>query len=188
MPLVGVTGAGVVGTAVLVPGVWRRPIEALRTNGSGYGSPWHVPALLEHPLPFWAVVTLGVLGWVAAGLLAWWFVGAAWRTPSWPQLVALALPVVLITGRATPVQAAVWVVPLVILAGVSWRTHLGLVAVEAVHATALWLYLGGLSDAAKGLPAPWYAVVVMGRVVAWAFVLWSIWYTPSDDEPVGRPA
>ena len=188
LPTVAIAGAGLILTALLTPGVWSRPVEVLRTNGSGYGSPWHVPALLGHPLPFWAVVTLGVLGWLAAAVLAWWFVSSAWRRPSWPQLVALVLPVVLITGRATPVQAAVWVVPLVILAGVSWRTHLSLVAVEAVHATALWLYLGGLSDAAKGLPAPWYAVVILGRVVAWGFVLWSVWYTPGDQGAPGAEA
>lgn len=182
LPLAGIAGAGGLLTAVLVPGVWARPLEVIRGNASGYGSPWHVPALLEHPLPFWSVVALQVLGWLAAGVLALWFVSAAWRTPTWPQLAAFVLPVVAITGRATPVQAAIWVVPLVILAGVSWRTHLGLVAVEAVHASALWLYLGGLSDAAKGLPAPWYAVVVLGRVLAWGFVLWSVWYTPGDPE------
>lgn len=182
------------GSALLAPGVWRRPLEVLTGNGSGYGSPWHVPALLGHPLPVWSVLVLVALGWLAALALGLWFLSAAWRTPTWAQLSAFVVPVVAITSRATPVQAALWVVPLAILAGVSWRTHLGLVAVEVVHASALWLYIGGLSDAAKGLPAAWYVVITLGRALTWGFLMWSVWYTPNDTRgerhgpPPGQPA
>ena len=83
-------------------------------------------------------------------------------------------------------RQALWVLPLALLAGVSWRTHLGLVAVEAVHATALWLHIGAAADPDKGLPAQWYAVAVLGRAIAWGFLMWSVWYTPVDN-PGPRP-
>src|SRR5699024_6348796 len=108
----------------------------------------------------------------------------AWRPATWAQVAAFAVPVLALTGPSVPVQAALWVLPLAILAGVSWRTHLGFVAVEAVHATALWMHIGASSDPETGLPGTWYALVVLGRAIAWCFLLWSVWYTPVDN-PAG---
>lgn len=145
-----------------------------------------IPDLLGHPLPGWAVRGVVLLGWVGAIAAAWIMAERAWRPATWAQVAAFAVPILALTGSAVPVQAALWVLPLAILAGVSWRTHLGFVAVEAVHASALWLHIGAGSDADTGLPGTWYAIVVLGRAIAWGFLLWSVWYTPVDN-PAPRP-
>ncbi|GAA3601904.1 glycosyltransferase 87 family protein [Marihabitans asiaticum] len=180
-----VAGAGAVLLA-LTPSLVTAPVRAWWAMGSGYGSPWHVPALLGSALPAWSTTTLTALGALAAAILGLALLRRPGRVPSWAQLAAVVVPVLAITGKATPVQAALWVVPLAILAGVSWRTHLLVVAVEAVHASALWLYIGGLTDADKGLPAQWYAVVILARVVAWGLLLWSLWATPEETAVEGE--
>lgn len=152
----------------------------------GYGSVLLIPELAGHPLPDRVAPLFALLGWAGAIWAAVLMARRAWRPATWAQVAAFALPVLALTGPSVPVQAALWVLPLAILAGVSWRTHLGFVAVEAVHATALWLHIGAASDPDKGLPPAWYAVIVLGRAIAWCFLLWSIWYTPVDN-PAPRP-
>ena len=50
-------------------------------------------------------------------------------------------------------QAALWLVPLVALCGVRWRDHLVWAGAEALHFAMVWVYVGGLSKADRGLPA-----------------------------------
>lgn len=150
---------------------------------AGYGSVTKIPELLEHPVPVWSVTVVALAGWVLAAVAAVVMARDAWRPATWAQVVALALPLLVILGRSVPVQAALWVLPLAILAGVSWRTHLGFVAMETVHAFALWFYIGYANDIDKGLPPAWYAVVVLARAITWGFLMWSVWYTPVDNPP-----
>ncbi|WP_338749321.1 hypothetical protein [Janibacter alittae] len=178
-------GVGIV-LLVLAPEVVTGPLISWWDESAGYGSVLRIPGLVGHALPGRTVQVVALLGWLGAAAGAVVMARRAWRPATWAQVAAFAVPVVALTGTAVPVQAALWVLPLAILAGVSWRTHLGFVAVEAVHATALWVYIGGMSDPDVGLPAQWYAVVVLGRAIAWGFLLWSVWYTPVDN-PVARP-
>lgn len=180
--------AAVIGIVLLTvaPEVVTGPLTSWWDETAGYGSVLMIPALVGHALPGWISPVVALIGWLAAVVGAVVMARRAWRPATWAQVAAFAVPVVALTGTAVPVQAALWVLPLAILAGVSWRTHLGFVAVEAVHATAVWLYIGGLSDPDVGLPGEWYAVVVLGRAIAWCFLLWSVWYTPVDN-PAARP-
>lgn len=180
--------AAVIGILLLLvaPEVVTGPLTSWWAESAGYGSVLRIPALVGHPLPAWVSPAVALLGWLAAVVGSLVMARRAWRPASWAQVAAFAVPVVALTGTAVPVQAALWVLPLAILAGVTWRTHLGFVAVEAVHATALWLHIGGASDPDVGLPGEWYAVVVLGRAIAWCFLLWSVWYTPVDN-PIPRP-
>lgn len=171
---------------VVAPEVVIGPLTAWWGEGAGYGSVLRIPALVGHALPGWVSPLVALLGYLVAVGASVVMARRAWRPATWAQVAACAVPVVALTGTAVPVQAALWVLPLAILAGVSWRTHLGFVAVEAVHATALWLYIGGTSNPDVGLPAEWYAVIVLGRAIAWCFLLWSVWYTPVDNS-TGRP-
>ena len=182
-----VTAAAIAGVLlVLAPEVVTGPLTTWWGGTAGYGSVLMIPDLLGHPLPGWAARAFAVLGWALAIGAAWIMARRAWRPATWAQVAAFAVPVLALTGLAVPVQAALWVLPLAILAGVSWRTHLGFVAVEAVHASALWLHIGAASDADTGLPGTWYAIVILGRAIAWCFLLWSVWYTPVDN-PAPRP-
>ncbi len=186
-----VAGGSALGLLVLValvqPAAISGPFLAWWGEKPGYGSVLLVPELAGHPLPPRVAPLFSLIGWVWAVWATIAMAGRAWRPASWAQVAAFAVPVVALTGTSVPVQAALWVLPLAILAGVSWRTHLGFVAVEAVHACALWLYIGADSDPDMGLPASWYAVVVVGRAMAWGFLMWSIWYTPVDNPPLRRP-
>lgn len=180
--------AAVIGIVLLIvaPDVVTRPLTSWWAESAGYGSVLRIPALVGHPLPGWVSPAVALLGWLVAVVGSVVMARRAWRPATWAQVAAFAVPVVALTGTAVPVQAALWVLPLAILAGISWRTHLGFVAVEAVHATALWLYIGGTSDPDVGLPGEWYAVVVLGRAITWCFLLWSVWYSPVDN-PAPRP-
>ena len=182
-----VTAVVTVGALLVVaPEIVTGPLKVWWGGTAGYGSILMIPDLLGYPLPGWATRGFALLGWVGALLAAWLMARRAWRPATWAQVAAFAVPVLALTGSSVPVQAALWVLPLAILAGVSWRTHLGFVAVEAVHATALWMHIGAASDPDTGLPGTWYAIVILGRAIAWCFLLWSVWYTPVDN-PAPRP-
>lgn len=93
------------------------------------------------------------------------------RAPRRPRLPVVALLLVCgLTAVAPtiPVQAGLWLVPLVALALPSWRVVLAWAAVECVYAGATWLYIYGLSEANRGLPVGWYVVFLLLRLVAWA--------------------
>lgn len=171
---------------VIAPEVVTGPLTTWWGTRAGYGSVLMIPSLVGHPLPAWVSGVFAVVGWAGAVYATWIMAKRAWRPATWAQVAAFSVPVLALTGIAVPVQAALWVLPLAILAGVSWRTHLGFVAVEAVHASALWLHIGAASDPDTGLPGTWYAIILLGRAVAWCFLLWSVWYTPVDN-PAPRP-
>lgn len=166
---------------VLAPHVVTGPVTTWWGEKAGYGSLLMTPELVGHPLPGWVARVVALAGWALAIAAVVTMARRAWRPATWAQLAAFALPLLAMTGTSVPVQAALWVLPLAVLAGVSWRTHLGLVAVEAVHASALWMHIAAASDPDKGLPGTWYAVVVLGRAIAWGFLMWSVWYTPVDN-------
>lgn len=172
--------------AIASPDIVLGPLQTWWAEKPGYGSILMIPELAGRPLPDRVAPIVALVGWAGAVWAAVVMARRAWRPATWAQVAAFSVPVLALTGTSVPVQAALWVLPLALLAGVSWRTHLGFVAVEAVHASALWLHIGAASDPDKGLPAPWYAVVVLGRTIAWCFLLWSVWYTPVDN-PAPRP-
>ena len=181
------TAVGVMAVlAIASPDIVLGPLQTWWAEKPGYGSILMIPELAGHPVPDRVAPIVALVGWAGAVWAAVVMARRAWRPATWAQVAAFSVPVLALTGTSVPVQAALWVLPLALLAGVSWRTHLGFVAVEAVHASALWLHIGAASDPDKGLPAPWYAVVVLGRAIAWCFLLWSVWYTPVDN-PAPRP-
>uniref|UniRef100_UPI000ABD7C95 hypothetical protein n=1 Tax=Janibacter limosus TaxID=53458 RepID=UPI000ABD7C95 len=182
-----VTAVGIAALLALAsPQIVTAPLTAWWSQQPGYGSVLLIPELAGHPLPGRVAPVFALVGWAGAVWAAVLMTRRAWRPATWAQVAAFCVPILALTGASVPVQAALWVLPLAILAGVSWRTHLGFVAVEAVHASALWLHIGAASDPDKGLPPAWYAVVVLGRAIAWCFLLWSVWYTPVDN-PVPDP-
>ena len=178
---VGTAALIAIGLLVLAPELVTGPTTIWWTEPPGYGSVLLIPDLLGHALPAWAPRVVVGLGWIGAVVAAVLMAGRAWRPATWAQVAAFAVPVVALTGAAVPVQASLWVLPLAIAAGVSWRSHLGFVAVEVIHASALWLYIGAASDADSGLPGAWYAVTVLARTITWTFLMWSVWYTPVDN-------
>ncbi|WP_270887064.1 glycosyltransferase 87 family protein [Pedococcus sp. 5OH_020] len=182
-------GAAAVAVAVvLVPFLVGNPGAILRTyhvwwdSPANLGSPWMLPALLGHPLPPGATTLLATAGLVAAvGLGALFTLGTP-RRPTVAEVALVVVAVALLTGKAFPVQSSLWLVPLVALAGTRWRDHLVWAGAEALHFVCVWLYVAGLSKPDRGLPAGWYAVALMLRLVAVGYLVWRVWQTASARE------
>ncbi len=160
--------------AVALPLAWHPGtiISAWRAwwaAGTSLGSPWHVPSLVGTGVPDPLAVALSVLGWVAAAFVVALLLTRRGPAPSLAGLALVAVAIVLVTGTAAPPGASLWLVPLAALAGVRWRDHLVWAACEGAYFVAHWLFVNGLVEHTKGLPAGWYAVFLLVRLagIAW---------------------
>lgn len=191
-------GRALVGAAVAValvvapfllsnPEAVTAPFAAWADGSAGLGSPWIIPQLLGHPLPDGVVTALAVVGVVVAVLAGALFTLGADRRPSVAEVSLVLVGVALVTGKSFPVQASLWLLPLVALCAVRWRDHLVWAGAEAMHYGMVWLYIGGMSKADRGLPGPWYAVFLTLRVAAVLYLVWRVWHTAAQ-RPVVQPA
>jgi uncharacterized membrane protein len=144
-------------------------------SAAGYGSVWLVSGLLGQSLPQGRVTVLVILGWVVAILVAAAFALSLDRRPTVAEVSLVMLVIVVVTGKAVPVQAALWLLPLIALVGLKWRDHLLWAGVEAIYFVAVWLYIAGISKPDRGLPPGLYAFLTMLRMAAWLFVLVQVW-------------
>ena len=195
LPVVGRVLLGAVAAVALVlapflvsnPDAVTAPFSAWADSGAGLGSPWIIPQLLGHPLPNGAVTALAVVGLLAAVLAGALFALGANRRPSVAEVSLVLVGVALVTGKSFPVQASLWLLPLVALCAVRWRDHLLWAGAEAMHYAMVWLYIGGMSKSDRGLPAPWYAVFLVLRVAAVLYLVWRVWHTaaqrPGEEPP-----
>jgi uncharacterized membrane protein len=156
--------------------------------GAGYGSLWLVPQLFDHDLPVGAVTVLAVMGWVAALVAGAVLALATQRRPAVAEVALLMLAIVLVTGKSVPVQACLWLLPLIALVGVRWRDHLVWAGSEVVYSVAVWLYLAGLSVKDRGLPSGPYAVLLLARLLALGWLVAQVvrvararWALPEDE-------
>jgi uncharacterized membrane protein len=190
-------GAGAVGAAAVVavpllltsPSTLTRAWSASFDNAAGLGSAWYLPTLAGGAWPSPTLTVVSVLGVALAVVLAGVLVLGAPRTPPLAAVALMVVAVVLVTGRSFPVQASLWLVPLVAMAGVRWRDHLVWALAEGVHFVAIWLYLGGLQDANRSLPPGWYAAALLLRVAAVGFLAvraWQVATQPSRDDESPR--
>ena len=171
----GVTVLLVLGPLVAADvGVLTRPLRAWWGGGAQAGSPWFVPVLAGSPLSAGQVAGLAALGMLLAlGLV---LVAASRRPrPATADLALLGVVVLLLTGPTAPVTAALWLVPLVALAGVGWRDHLLWAGAEVVHAVAWYAWLAATDDPGRGLPAGWYAAALVLRLLAVGRLGWVVW-------------
>lgn len=169
------------------PAAVGRPYAAWWAAEAGLGSPWMVPQLLGAALPSGAVTLLAVVGMVAAVLVAALFALSTWRRPTLAEVGLVLVAVVLVTGKSFPVQASLWLVPLVALCGIRWRDHLVWAAAEAMHFVAVWLYVGGLSKPDRGLPPGWYVAFLALRVLAVGYLVWRVWHHAARRDEAPEP-
>jgi len=170
---------------VLSPGTLTRSWSTWLDTPAGLGSIWYLPTLAGSPWPTSVVTAVAGIGVVLALALAALLALGAPTTPRLGAVALLAVAVVLVSGTAFPVQASLWLVPLVALAGLRWRDHLVWAGAEAVHFGAVWLYLGGLQDTNRSLPPGWYALALLLRVGAVVFLAVRAWQyatRPADDD------
>ncbi len=184
-------------------------------NPAGFGSPWLVPQLIStartgnttmpvvrqlgtllgvvlgHPLPVGVISGLAIAGMVAAVVAGAVLALGAPRRPTAAQVTLVMVVIVLITGKTLPVQASLWLVPLLALAGLSWRDHFIWFGCEAVHFVALWLYITSFTQPDRGLPPAWYALFLVIRLFGIAWLGWRAWrmamarpaYVPDPTSP-----
>ncbi|HET7475061.1 MAG TPA: glycosyltransferase 87 family protein [Dermatophilaceae bacterium] len=186
----------VVPVAVSWPDAALAPYAAWWRAGAGYGSPWLVPQLLSQlravplvpqlswmrlpgflaePIPDGAVGALAVTGWVLALAVGAVLALSSARRPTVAELSLVMLVVVVVTGKAAPVQAALWLLPFVALTAQRWGDHLVWAGAEIVSFLAVWLYIAGLTNADRGLPPHVYAMLLsvrLGTLVYLAVLTW----------------
>jgi hypothetical protein len=155
--------------------------------GASYGSLWMVSGLLGHDLPPGRVTVLVIASWLGAIVVGALFALGLDRRPTVAEVSLVMLVIVVVTGKAIPVQAALWLLPLIALTGIKWRDHLIWAGFEVTYFVAVWLYIAGLSKPDRGLPAGWYAAVVGLRIAAWFFVLVQVWRVAHSRAPLNAP-
>ncbi|MEO6587332.1 MAG: hypothetical protein ABIN90_13665 [Knoellia sp.] len=185
--LVSVAAAGVVAMALIAapflllsPGTLTRSWSGWLDSPAGLGSIWYLPTLAGSPWSVSVVTGVAALGIAIAVVLAGLLVLGAPSTPRLGSAALLVVAVVLISGKSFPVQTSLWLVPLVALAGLRWRDHLIWALAEGVHFIAVWLYLGGLQNSDKSLPASWYGIALLARVAAVAFLAVRAWQISTE--------
>ncbi len=171
------------GLAVTNPDAAVRSYAAWAQAGAGFGSPWVIGQVNGIPLTGVAVTVLAVLGWVAAVAVGAFLALASPRRPPVAEVGLVMVAVVMLTGKSMPVQSALWLVPLVALVGLAWRDHLIWAGAEALHFGAVWLYLAGISAPDRGLPAGWYSLFLLVRLVAIAWLVRQTWRASRDRAP-----
>jgi hypothetical protein len=157
-----------------IPSTW----EAWKDAGPGYGSLWLVPSLLEQSRPPRARIWFGVHALAAPGATTGVLIGLAvvvvatlvltLATRRRPRLGSVALFTTagaLIVLKSLPVQSSLLLLPLVALAGLRWRDHLVWATTELAYFVGVWLYIAGASAANRGLPAGFYLVLLLARLV-----------------------
>lgn len=152
-----------------------RVYEAWLNTGPDYGSHRYLLSTAGVEVPVWLVTLLAVLGWVIALVAGAVLTLLAPARPHVAQVAIVVLVIVIGTGKSIPVQTTLWLLPLVALAGMRWRDHLTWAACEVTYFVGVWLYLGGMSDPAKGMPLGWFAVFTGIRLLGLGYLLVVTW-------------
>jgi hypothetical protein len=147
-----------------------------------------IPQLVGHPLPTGATTLLAVVGLIVTVGVGAVFALSTSRRPTLAEVVLVLVAVALVTGKTFPVQASLWLLPLVALCGLRWRDHLLWAGAETLHFLAVWLYVGGLSKPDRGLPPGWYAVFLTLRLLAVGYLVWRVWHTAAERAEAPDPA
>jgi uncharacterized membrane protein len=172
--------------ALIDAGVLSAPWGAWRRAGAGPGSLWYLFTMAGFPIGAGHVAVIAGLGL----LLSVAVVVLLARNRPRPVVAAAALVglcAALCTAASFQPWAALWLVPFVALVGIGWRDHLAWAGAEAVHAVAMFGYLGYLVDPAHGLPPGWYAAALLLRLAAVAWIAREAWVRASwgDAVPAG---
>jgi len=198
----GIAATVAVGVTVGVPSL-TEPMKGWWHSAPGYGSVWVLPFVADTATPTdgaeWlrqvvGAVTLpdGLMPWIALagwglaiGLMGW-LAARSWGRPALADLALLGVAVVLLTSPALPVQASLWLVPLVALSSLPWRDMLIWAGAEVLYFPMVWLYLGGLENPTRGLPGGWYAVFLGLRLFAIAYLAWRVAENSRFTPPTSR--
>lgn len=172
--------------AVAIGGDPFAPYRAWAGAGASYGSPWLVTSIIGLTLPPTALTVVALLGWLAALLAG--MLRISMRAPvRLGPLTLMMLVIVLVTGRSFPLQACLWVLPLLAVCALRWREHLLWAMVEIVYFVMVWMYAGLSSNPAKALAPAGYAAFCVVRLLAYGGLAVAAWESAEDVDDRMRP-
>jgi hypothetical protein len=188
---VGLAGGALV-VAVLTASLgWDVAAEPVRQWWSAvpsYGSVWLLPGAAGAELPSglapWTTLGAGVVAVVLVVLA----VRRGATAPGVADLTLLGVAAVLVLSPAVPVQASLWLVPLVALSSLPWRDMLLWAGAEILYYPMVWLYIGGLQSPDRGLPAGWYAFFLLLRLAAIGYLGYRAWVLGAHASATALPA
>jgi hypothetical protein len=181
-----------------IPETWA----AWRDASPGYGSLWLVPSLIQQSrpphVPFWpalqalsasAATTATLLGLAAVVIATFVLAFSTRRRPRLAHVALVAVAGCLIVLKSLPVQSSLLLLPLVALAGLRWRDHLLWATTELAHFVGVWLFIAAASVPNRGLPAGFYLVLLVARLVGIGWLAAQAWRQAADPEldPVRTP-
>lgn len=194
----------VVTLPLLLRGAGQGVFSTYRTwwnAGASYGSPWQLPDLghqvqaayllfrsqagYPRSTSFWSsirvsalapggVTALTVLGWLVALAAGALLALGTRRRPGVAEVAFVMLAIVVVTGKAVPPQAALWLLPLLALVGLRWRDHLIWAGMELAYFVAVWMYIAGFDKPDRGLPAGWFAAFLVCRLAVISYLVWRV--------------
>lgn len=142
--------------------------------GADYGSLGYLARLADYEMPTGVMTVLAMLGWSVAALVGGVLALMPRHRPMVAEVCLVVVAIVVVTGKSVPVQSSLWLVPLVALAGLSWRVHLTWAAAEVAYFVAVWLHLGGSYDPNRTLPLPWFAAFTLVRDAGILLLVWVV--------------
>lgn len=148
----------------------------------GYGSPWFLLSILKVQVSASTATWLALFGWLFALFVGAYLVRRPRHLTPLAPLALTMLVIVMITGKAFPVQQALWILPLLALTAVRWREHLVWAGVEVTYFVMTMLYIASRSDADKGMPAATYLIFALVRLIAWGAITWISWESAEELE------
>lgn len=139
---------------------------------------------VAQPLPAGTGRWIAMIGFPVVAIVVVW---VARQAPVPPRVPAVALMLIvgwMAVAPSVPVQAGVWLLPLIALTVPSWRLMALFSFAEVSYGVITWLYLYGLSVDNRGAPAWVYVVALLFRFGVWLWVGWQAWsvsWWPEDD-------
>lgn len=153
-------------------------------RGQDFGSPWLALSLAGFTIPAGALNLVGLLAFGLLCLVLAFVMLAAPQRPRLAPMLFCVLAAFALTNKVYSPQYVIWLVPLAVLDLPRVRYLAAWQAGELVYFAAIWLYLAGLEQPGKGLPAGWYAVAIWVHVIATAafcgVLLWISWWPDRD--------
>lgn len=159
----------IVGTSAI--GAWT----GWSGQGASYGSLMYLPTLAGSAWLSDITTIVASVGWVFAIGIGAIVALSLPRRPGVAEVALIMIVVAAVTAKSVPVQASLWLVPLLALIGVPWRVHLTWAGVEALYFGAVWLNIAAASAADRGLPGGWYGLFLVLRLLTWGWLAWTVW-------------
>ena len=145
------------------------PLTNWEAQVASYGSTWFVFELAGARVSPTVLTLMAAMSWIAAAVIGAVLVRFE-RISSPAPIALLMLLAVMLFARTLPVQAALWVLPLLAACALTWRTHLIWAAGEVAYFLVVWPFVARASNAAKALPDGWYAAFVVLRLAGLVFL------------------